>query len=74
MESTCNPLKNTTKKENPKPHVLLMQIQIGTAIMENSVKAPQKIKNSMSHLYMEYLKKKKKLIIDAENRMVVARK
>ena len=42
--------------------------------MENSVKAPQKIKNSMSHLYMESLKKKKKLIIDAENRMVVARK
>ena len=52
-----------------------MQIQIGTAIMENSVKAPKKIKNSMSHLYMESLKKKKKkLIIDAENRMVVARK
>lgn len=40
-----------------------MQIQIGTAIMENSVKAPQKIKNSMSHLYMESLKKKKKSLL-----------
>ena len=52
-ESTCNPLKNTTKKEKPKPHVLLIWIQIGAAIMEKSMKVPQKIKNSVSYLYME---------------------
>ena len=37
-----------------------MRIQIGAAITENSMKASQRIKNSMSHLYMESLKKKKK--------------
>ena len=36
-----------------------MRIQIGAAITENSMKASQRIKNSMSHLYMESLKKKK---------------